>query len=116
VAAFLLLLVVPLYALTAIVVVRSGILKFDKGGFTQEQFKSMWTFIASGLATCATVLAALLAKSHNERSSPSRPRRRDARRPWSATASRRAGIARTRDTEQRLGRELGLDQQRHAAR
>jgi hypothetical protein len=66
-AAFLLLLVLPLYALTAIVVLRSDILSFN-GSFTEEQFKAMWTFIASGLATCATVLAALLTKSHQDRS------------------------------------------------
>ncbi len=66
--AFLVLLVLPLYALTAVVVARSGILRLSGGDLTDEQFKSMWTFIASGLATCATVLAAILTKSHNDRS------------------------------------------------
>jgi len=65
--AFLVLLVLPLYALTVVVVVRSDILS-SNGSFTDEQFKAMWTFIASGLATCATVLAAILTKSHNDRS------------------------------------------------
>jgi len=59
--------------MTAIVVVRSGILKFDKGGFTNEQFKSMWTFIASGLATVTPGANATPAEPPLERVRPDVP-------------------------------------------
>jgi hypothetical protein len=58
-------LVVPLYALAVIVLLKSGLLRSD--GLNDEQYKAMWTFIASGLAATATVLAALLTKSQNDR-------------------------------------------------
>jgi hypothetical protein len=66
--AFFVFLVLPLYALTAVLVIRSDVLSVSSGDLTDEQLKAMWTFIASGLATAATVLGAILTKSHNDRS------------------------------------------------
>lgn len=66
--AFILLLVVPLYLLIAMVLIRSDLLSFRDDEFTDEQFKALWTFIGAGVAAIATILGAILTKSHNDRS------------------------------------------------
>jgi hypothetical protein len=66
-AAFFLLVELPLYVIAAVVCIRSGLFRFDDKALTDEQLKSLWTFIGVGLAACATILGALLTKSHNDR-------------------------------------------------
>ena len=57
----------PVYAISAVLIIRSGIFDLNKGAVGDEEFKALWTFIASGLATAATVIGLLFTKSHNDR-------------------------------------------------
>ena len=65
--AFFLLVVLPLYAIAVGACIRSGLFRFNGASFNNDQLKAIWTFLAAGLATGATVLGALLTKSHNDR-------------------------------------------------
>jgi hypothetical protein len=60
-------LLLPIYVISAVVVIRSNIFDLDDGAIGGEEFKALWTFIASGLATAATVIGLLFTKSHNDR-------------------------------------------------
>ena len=64
---FLIFLVLPLYLLSAVMAIRSGLVTFDGTPPAGDQAKALWAFIGSGLAASGTVLAALLTKSHNDR-------------------------------------------------
>jgi hypothetical protein len=66
-AGFVVLVIVPLYVVTAAVVVRSNVLAFNGPAFNDEQYKALWAFLGVGFATAATVLGALLTKSYNDR-------------------------------------------------
>lgn len=65
--AFFVLLILPLYAIAVSISIRSGLFRFDGKPLSNDQLKSAWTFLAAGLAASATVLGALLTKSHNDR-------------------------------------------------
>jgi hypothetical protein len=60
-------LLLPVYAISAALIIRSSIFDLNKGAIGNEEFKALWTFIASGLATAATVIGLLFTKSHNDR-------------------------------------------------
>jgi hypothetical protein len=62
-----LLLVLPLYAIAVVISIRSELFRFKGAPFSNSQLKAAWTFLAAGLAATATVLGALLTKSHNDR-------------------------------------------------
>jgi hypothetical protein len=61
------LLVVPLYALAISFVVRSGIFDLRDRTISDEEFRTLWAFIAAGVGTAATIIGFLLTRSHNER-------------------------------------------------
>jgi predicted membrane-bound mannosyltransferase len=61
------LLLLPLYVLSTAFAIRSGVLDLGKRNITADEYKAMWAFFASGLATAATIIGLLLTKSHNDR-------------------------------------------------
>jgi hypothetical protein len=65
--AFFLLVILPLYAIAVTVCIRSNLFRFGSGSLDDTQLKTVWTFLGAGLAAAATMLGALLAKSHNDR-------------------------------------------------
>lgn len=65
--AFAALVVVPLYAVAVAAGIRSGIFRFGDGALTDVQTEALWAFVAAGTAAGATILAALLTKSHNDK-------------------------------------------------
>jgi hypothetical protein len=65
--AFFLLVVLPLYAIATAVFIRARLFSFNNEALNNDQLKAVWTFLAAGLAAGATVLGALLTKSHNDR-------------------------------------------------
>jgi hypothetical protein len=58
--------VLPFLSIAIAICIRSGIFRFDRP-ITDDQFKSLWTFMGAGLAAGATLLGALLTMSHNSR-------------------------------------------------
>jgi hypothetical protein len=65
--AYAVLVALPVYAIAVAMCIRSGIFAADPQPLNDEQFKALWTFVAAALATSATILGALLTKSHNDR-------------------------------------------------
>jgi hypothetical protein len=65
--AFFLFVVLPLYAIAATVCIRSNLFRFGRGPLGDAQLKAVWTFLGAGIAAVATMLGALIAKSHNDR-------------------------------------------------
>jgi hypothetical protein len=65
--ALILLVLIPLYAISAAFAIRSDLFDLSRTQITDEEYKAIWPLIASGLATSATVVGLLLARSHNER-------------------------------------------------
>src|SRR3954453_17724112 len=63
---FFVIVVLPFLSVAVAICIRSGIFRFDRP-FTDDQFKSLWTFMGAGLAAGGTLLGALLAMSHNSR-------------------------------------------------
>src|SRR5688572_24938796 len=64
--AFFIFLVLPLYVIATIVAIRSDLFASSRG-LSDEQLRALWTFIGAGLAAAATVLGAIIAMSHNNR-------------------------------------------------
>ena len=62
-----LLVLVPLYAISIAFAFRSGIFDLRKTAITNEEYKAILVFIASGFATAATVVGLLFTRSHNSR-------------------------------------------------
>lgn len=65
--AFVVLIVLPLYAVLAIVAVRTKLLDLDGDAFTDEQYKAIWTFLGVALGTAATIMGAILTKANNDK-------------------------------------------------
>jgi len=65
--AFFVFLILPLYAIAVTISIRSNLFRLGAEPLSNDQLKSVWTFLAAGLAASATVLGALLTKSHNDR-------------------------------------------------
>jgi hypothetical protein len=65
--ALFLFLLVPLYAVSIAFGIRTGIFDLRDRTIGDEEFKALWAFIASGLATAATIIGLLLTRSHNNR-------------------------------------------------
>ena len=61
------LLLLPLYVLSTAFAIRSGVLDLNRKSITADEYKAMWAFLASGLATAATIIGLLLTRSHNAR-------------------------------------------------
>jgi hypothetical protein len=66
---FFLFLLVPLYVVSISFAIRSGVLDLHNTTIGADEYKALWAFIASGLATAATVVGLLFARSHNQRTS-----------------------------------------------
>jgi len=66
-AALFLFVLVPLYVVTTFFGIRTGILDLNDRTISNEELKALWTFIASGFATAATIIGLLLTRSHNNR-------------------------------------------------
>jgi len=64
---FLLFVVLPLYAIAASLLIRSGLFRHNGGSVSNDQLKAAWTFLAAGVAAGATILGALLTKSYNDK-------------------------------------------------
>lgn len=62
-----LLLLVPLYAVSVAFAIRSGVFNLSNTTISAEEYQAFWTFVASGLATGASVVGLLFARSHNQR-------------------------------------------------
>jgi len=65
---FVLLVVIPVYALVAAVVVRSGLWHFHGGPFNDEQFKALLLFLGTALGTTATLIGLLVTRASAARS------------------------------------------------
>jgi hypothetical protein len=65
--ALVVLLLVPLYAVSTALVIRSGLFDPQDRSISDEEIKALWAFIAAGLATGGTVVGLLLTRSYNER-------------------------------------------------
>jgi hypothetical protein len=65
--AFLVLFILPLYLITATILIRMDFFKFDNKTLGDEQIKALWAFVATGLGTAATITGALLTYQHNRR-------------------------------------------------
>lgn len=61
------LLVVPLYAVSAAFAIRSGVFDLKDKQISPDEYKALWAFIASGLATTATIVGLLFTRAHNRR-------------------------------------------------
>jgi hypothetical protein len=57
----------PMYTITAAVVIRSGVFDFNGKPLNADQYKAFWAFIAAALGSAATVLGLLFTRSHNQR-------------------------------------------------
>jgi hypothetical protein len=57
----------PMYAITAAVVVRSGVFSFNGKALNADQYKTFWAFIGAALGSTATILGLLFTRSHNQR-------------------------------------------------
>jgi hypothetical protein len=60
-------LLLPLYAVSIAFGIRSGIFDLADKEISGDEFKAFWAFVASGLATAATLIGLLFTKTHNER-------------------------------------------------
>ncbi len=65
--AFVVLIVLPLYAALVVVSVRTNLLDLNGDEFTDEQYKAVWTFLGVALGTAATIMGAILTKSNNDK-------------------------------------------------
>jgi len=61
--ALVVLLLVPLYAVSTALVIRSGLFDPQDRSISDEEIKALWAFIAAGLATGGTVVGLLLTTS-----------------------------------------------------
>jgi hypothetical protein len=61
------LLLIPLYAVSAALIIRSGLFNLQDRSISGEEIKALWAFIAAGLATGGTVVGLLLTRSYNDR-------------------------------------------------
>jgi hypothetical protein len=62
-------LLLPLYAISAAFVIRSGVFNLEDRSISPDEYKALWAFIASGLATAATVVGLLFTRAQNQRTS-----------------------------------------------
>jgi hypothetical protein len=53
---FSVLLLLPLYVLSTVFAIRSGVLDLNRRSITADEYKAIWAFLASGLATAATII------------------------------------------------------------
>jgi hypothetical protein len=59
----------PLYAVSVAFAIRSGLFDLQNRSIGADEYKAIWTFIASGFATAITIVGLLFTRSHNERTS-----------------------------------------------
>jgi hypothetical protein len=60
-------LLAPLYTITTAFAIRSGVFNLSDTTITKEETQALWAFVASGLATAATLIGLLITRSHNQR-------------------------------------------------
>jgi hypothetical protein len=60
-------LLVPLYLVSASFAIRTGVFDLGDKSISNEEIQAVWTLVASGLATGASIIGLLLSRSHNER-------------------------------------------------
>lgn len=65
--AFVVLIVLPLYAAVVVVAVRTNLFDLSGGEFTDEQYKAIWAFLGVALGTAATIMGSILTKSNNDK-------------------------------------------------
>jgi hypothetical protein len=63
------LVLIPLYAISAAVAIRSGLFNLDNKEISGEEYKALWALVGSGLATAATVIGLLITRTNNQRTS-----------------------------------------------
>jgi hypothetical protein len=63
----LLLIVLPLYAIAAALVLRSHVFAPNQQVLSTEDVRALWAFIASGIGASITLVGLLFTRSHNER-------------------------------------------------
>jgi hypothetical protein len=56
-----------MYAISAAIVIKSGLFELQGNELTDAQYKALWAFIASGLGTAVTIFGLLFTRSHNQR-------------------------------------------------
>jgi hypothetical protein len=59
--------VLPLYAITSALVLRSHVFSSNRTVLSSEDVRALWAFIGSGVGASVTLVGLLLARSHNER-------------------------------------------------
>ena len=59
--------ILPLYSITVAFAVRTGVFNLKDRSITADEYEALWAFIASGIATTATVIGLLLTRTHNQR-------------------------------------------------
>jgi hypothetical protein len=67
--ALLVFLLLPLYLVSIAFGIRSGMLDLTKKEISSAEYRAFWAFVASGLATAATLIGLLFTKTHNDRTS-----------------------------------------------
>lgn len=65
--AILILIVLPLYAIAASLVIRSHVFAFGGGPLSKEDVQALWAFVASGITASLTLVGLLFTRSHNRR-------------------------------------------------
>jgi hypothetical protein len=63
----LLLLLLPIYVISAVFAIRSGLFDLRDRTISDSEIQAVWTLVASGIATAVTLIGLLLTRSHNQR-------------------------------------------------
>lgn len=63
----LILIALPLYAITAALVIRSHVFAFGHGSLSTGDTRALWAFVASGVTASITLVGLLFTRSHNQR-------------------------------------------------
>ena len=60
-------LLLPIYLISVAFAIRSGLFDLKDRSITDKEIQAIWTLVASGIATGATLVGLLLTRSHNAR-------------------------------------------------
>jgi hypothetical protein len=85
-------LVAPLYLISTALAIRSGLLDLSDRTVGADEYKALWGFVASGLATVATTVGLLLTKAHNERTLASQQDLENKKMAYQVEADRRLAL------------------------
>lgn len=59
--------ILPLYAVAVTLAIRSNVFNWTDKSLSPDEYKALWTFLASGLTAVVTSIGLLLTRSHNQR-------------------------------------------------